>query len=249
MTCCYRTRGPNGPVQKTAGEARVSRAPAHPELEEALVRARDGDEAAFVALYRHIQPMILRYTAALVGGEAEDVTAEAWLQVTRDLHRFEGTLDGFRGWVATIARHRALDHLRARSRRPVTLDDLAMLADRPGSDDTAADAIDRMQTARAVALVATLPREQAEAVLLRAVVGLDVPTAAEVLGKRPVAVRVAAHRGLKRLAAALGTRPATLPDPTQASGASAPAAGTPVRTPSRSGRPAAGPAVALPSLV
>ena len=43
-------------------------------------------------------------------------------------------------------------------------------------------------------------RDQAEAVLLRAVVGLDAATAAEVLGKRPGAVRVAAHRGLRRLA-------------------------------------------------
>ena len=42
--------------------------------------------------------------------------------------------------------------------------------------------------------------------LLRAVVGLDVAQAAAVLGKRPVAVRVAAHRGLRRLAAALAAR-------------------------------------------
>jgi len=55
-------------------------------------------------------------------------------------------------------------------------------------------------TAAAIALIATLPREQAEAVLLRAVVGLDAVTAGQVLGKRPGAVRVAAHRGLKTLA-------------------------------------------------
>ncbi len=175
-------------------------------LEAALVGARAGDELAFVTLYRQLHPMILRYTAALVGGDAEDVSAEAWLQVARDIRRFEGDFDGFRGWVATIARHRAVDHLRARARRPVVLDDLVGVADRPGCDDTAADALERLQTTRAVALVASLPREQAEAVLLRAVVGLDVGAAAQVLGKRPVAVRVAAHRGLKRLAAQLETR-------------------------------------------
>jgi RNA polymerase sigma-70 factor (ECF subfamily) len=37
-------------------------------------------------------------------------------------------------------------------------------------------------------------------VLLRAVIGLDATTAGQVLGKRPGAVRVAAHRGLRRLA-------------------------------------------------
>jgi len=40
-------------------------------------------------------------------------------------------------------------------------------------------------------------------VLLRVVVGLDAVTAAKVLGKRPGAVRVAAHRGLRTLAARL----------------------------------------------
>jgi RNA polymerase sigma-70 factor (ECF subfamily) len=75
--------------------------------------------------------------------------------------------------------------------------------DRPGTDDTAGAALERLHTAQAVALVATLPREQAEAVMLRAVVGLDAVTAAQVLGKRPTAVRVASHRGLRRLAAAL----------------------------------------------
>ena len=41
--------------------------------------------------------------------------------------------------------------------------------------------------------------DQAEAVLLRAVLGLDAITAGQVLGKRPGAIRTAAHRGLKTL--------------------------------------------------
>ncbi|HTX28443.1 MAG TPA: sigma factor-like helix-turn-helix DNA-binding protein, partial [Streptosporangiaceae bacterium] len=44
---------------------------------------------------------------------------------------------------------------------------------------------------------------QAEAVLLRAVLGLDAATAAKVLGKRPGAVRTAAYRGLHTLATRL----------------------------------------------
>jgi RNA polymerase sigma-70 factor (ECF subfamily) len=45
-----------------------------------------------------------------------------------------------------------------------------------------------------------LPPDQAEAVLLRAVIGLDATTAAHVLGKRPGAIRTAAYRGLRTLA-------------------------------------------------
>ena len=67
-----------------------------------------------------------------------------------------------------------------------------------------------MSTRHALELIAALPREQAEAVLLRAVVGLDSTTAGQVLGKSATAVRVAAHRGLKalgkRLAAETQTR-------------------------------------------
>jgi RNA polymerase sigma-70 factor (ECF subfamily) len=177
------------------------------DVAAALAGALDGDEAAFVVLYRDLHPRILRYAATLVGPDAEDVASEAWLQVARDLRGFVGDLDGFRGWVATITRNRAFDHLRAASRRPVVLDDLVDQLERPGADDTAMAALERLHTAQAVALVATLPREQAEAVMLRAVVGLDAVTAARVLGKRPTAVRVACHRGLRRLASQLATRP------------------------------------------
>ena len=48
-------------------------------------------------------------------------------------------------------------------------------------------------------MIARLPRDQSEAVLLRVVVGLDAISAAKVLGKRPGAVRTACYRGLRRL--------------------------------------------------
>jgi RNA polymerase sigma-70 factor (ECF subfamily) len=68
------------------------------------------------------------------------------------------------------------------------------------ADDTAGQALEAMSTDRVVALIASLPPEQAEAVLLRVVVGLDARAAGAVLGKRAGAVRTAAHRGLRRLA-------------------------------------------------
>jgi len=48
-----------------------------------------------------------------------------------------------------------------------------------------------MTAEAALALIATLPRNQAEAVMLRAVISLDANAAAQVLGKRPGAVRTA----------------------------------------------------------
>jgi RNA polymerase sigma-70 factor, ECF subfamily len=170
------------------------------DLAGVVGRAQQGDAEAFRLLYRDIQPRLLRYLHALAGQDAEDIASETWLQVTRDLPGFTGTYDGFRGWVATIARHRALDHLRRTTRRPPALalpaEDLAAW---PATADTAQTALDAVATASAIALIATLPPDQAEAVLLRAVLGLDAATAAHVLGKRPGAIRTAAHRGLKTL--------------------------------------------------
>jgi len=170
------------------------------DLADAVGRAQQGDAEAFRLLYRDIQPRLLRYLHALAGQDAEDIASETWLQVTRDLPSFTGTYDGFRGWVATIARHRALDHLRKNARRPPALalpaEDLAAW---PAAADTAQSALDAVATGNAVALIATLPPDQAEAVLLRAVLGLDAATAGHVLGKRAGAVRTAAHRGLKTL--------------------------------------------------
>jgi RNA polymerase sigma-70 factor, ECF subfamily len=175
---------------------------------EAVRRAQRGDPEAFRAVYRDIQPRLLRYLHALVGQDAEDVAAETWLQITRDLPGFAGDYDHFRGWAATIARHRALDHLRAAARRPpqvpVPAEDMAGW---PAADDTAQHAIDAVATDAALALINTLPPDQAEAVLLRAVLGLDARTAAQVLGKRPGAVRTAAHRGLRTLAQQLERAP------------------------------------------
>lgn len=168
------------------------------ELERYLSEARAGNQAAFAELYRDAQPRLLRYAASIVGQDAEDVTGEAWLQIARDLHRFDGDLMGFRGWTVQIVRNRAMDHLRVAQRRPSTpLEEF--LLDRPADFDTEARAAENLTTRTALRLIAQLPRDQAEAVLLRTVVGLDGTTAAAILGKRAGAVRVAAHRGLKAL--------------------------------------------------
>ncbi|MFF3733752.1 RNA polymerase sigma factor [Streptomyces sp. NPDC002476] len=171
------------------------------ELTAAVLAAQGGDEDAFRTVYRAVQPRLLGYIRTLVGeSDAEDVASEAWLQIARDLDRFSGDADRFRGWAARIARNRALDHLRMRGRRPAIGGDESELSDRPAASDTADEAMEALATGSTMSLIAQLPQDQAEAVVLRVVVGLDAKSAAQTLGKRPGAVRTAAHRGLKRLA-------------------------------------------------
>jgi RNA polymerase sigma-70 factor (ECF subfamily) len=169
-------------------------------LADALAAALRGDEAGFSVLWIALQPPLLRYLRVLVGESAEDVASETWLQAARDLRHFRGDLSGFRVWLFRIARNRGIDDRRRLRRRgedpydPADQDHLAV------SPDAEREAIDRLGTGWALEVIATLPPDQAEAVMLRVVAGLDVAQTAQVLGKRPGAVRVAAMRGLRRLA-------------------------------------------------
>lgn len=187
------------------GEARLHR---HTRMDDealgdAVARARAGEEAAFGVVYRELHPMLLGYLRGLIGDDADDIASETWHDIVRDLGAFRGGGQSFRGWAATIARHRALDHVRRGRVRPRTtvLDEsvVDMVAERTSARDSEGAALENISTARALSLIAELPRDQAEAVLLRVVLGLNGPMAAEVLGKRPGAVRTASHRGLMRL--------------------------------------------------
>ncbi|MEV0899318.1 RNA polymerase sigma factor [Actinoplanes sp. NPDC049802] len=176
------------------------------DLDDVLAAAQSGDEQAFRLLYRAQQPALVRYLRVLVGEDAEDVASESWLQIARDLRTFSGDWDGFRGWTATIARHRAMDLLRARRRRPQAIAPVEFLTEMSAADDTADRAMELVGTDAAVALIATLPPEMAEAVMLRVVVGLDATSTGRILGRRAGAVRTAAYRGLRQLAAKLAQR-------------------------------------------
>jgi len=151
-------------------------------------------------LWHALNPLVLRYLRVVVGQAADDVASETWLQAAHELRRFRGDADGFRVWLFRVARHRALEELRRSGRRREDPAGLFGVDDRVSRDDPAREAVERMATRRALRLIAELPANQAEAVMLRVVVGMDVTQTAEVLGKRPGAIRVAAMRGLRRLA-------------------------------------------------
>jgi RNA polymerase sigma-70 factor, ECF subfamily len=179
------------------------------DLDEALRAALDGDEDAFKIVFRDLQPRLIRYLRALVDVDAEDVAAETWSHIARDYRSFSGDYGGFRSWAATIARNRAMDLLRRRRRRPEDLNPTEELIDLVGRDYTAPEALDRISTAEAIALIATLPRHMAEAVLLRVIVDLDAGETARVLDTSPGAIRTATYRGLRKLAEHLANSPHT----------------------------------------
>jgi RNA polymerase sigma-70 factor, ECF subfamily len=174
-----------------------------PDLGRPDLGAADEADRAFSELWRDANPVLLRYLRVIAPETAEDIAADTWVQVVRGLGAFRGDEAAWRAWLFTIARHRAIDEGRRRSRRPVVSVPEVADVTSPDNPDPADLVLEKLSTRAAVALIATLPRLQAEVILLRVVAGLDTPTVARLVGRSPGAVRVAAHRGLRQLAATL----------------------------------------------
>jgi RNA polymerase sigma-70 factor, ECF subfamily len=176
----------------------------------ALAAAQDGDEAAFAVLWRDGNPALLRYLRAVAPDAAEDIAAETWVQVVRGLAGFCGDEQSWRSWLFTTARRRAIDESRRRSRHRTTPLAEVLGTREPRMADAAGLAMENMGTAAAIAVISALPPPQAEVILLRVLAGLDTEAVARIVGKSPGAVRVAAHRGLRRLARTFAVTGVTL---------------------------------------
>ncbi len=128
-----------------------------------------------------------------VGREgAEDCFQETFLAALRGYPRL-GDGRNLRGWLITIAHRKAIDHHRARGRRPLPV---AEIAEQPSWDPEPEDGI--------WAAVGALPPKQRAAVTLRYASDLPHAEIAAALGCSPEAARRSLHEGIKRLRRELG---------------------------------------------
>ena len=163
-----------------------------------LNAAKRGDEDAFALIWKEYQPGLLRYLRVKSGAVADDLAADTWLRVARALPTFEGDEHGFRAWLFTAARNRLTDWYRRPESRLASIDIAALMA-LPARNNVELEADENAATARSLDLIAKLPHDQAEAVMLRTISGLSVSATAEVMGRSVGSVRVLCHRGLRRL--------------------------------------------------
>ena len=175
-----------------------------------LAAAQAGSEQDFAQLWRDSNPALLRYLRVLAPEAAEDIAAETWVQVVRGLPGFRGDEQGWRAWLFTISRRRVLDERRRRARRPAIPLDEVPESGLPDVGDAAELAVEHLSTRAVLALLTGLPALQAEVILLRVVAGLDTESVASMVGRSPGAVRVAAHRGLRRLSQIVAEQGVTL---------------------------------------
>lgn len=162
--------------------------------DEIVAAAKEGDSDAWRELYRaHASRLLLWLRTRNSGEESpEDIASSAWLVAAEKIAGFHGTSEDFAGWLFGIARNHAANARRRAARRSqVALGDDSSPDPGPESASSESDWARR--------LLATLPERERDVVTCREVLDMDVSTTATALSISPVAVRVAHHRGLKRL--------------------------------------------------
>lgn len=172
------------------------------ELLRQWVRAAAaGDQRAFAALHARYAGMVHAILLArLSPADAEDQVQEVFLVAWTKLAQLDDAA-GLGAWLATIARHRAVDVWRRR--RPTeALPSAAALDAWP--DAHAASSSDVAEVRNVLAAIQRLPEAYRETLVMRLVEGMSGPEIAEVTGLEPGSVRINLHRGMKLLREALG---------------------------------------------
>lgn len=148
----------------------------------------------FEEIVRAHGPMVLRVCRAVLGpDEAEDAWSETFLAALRAYPRLRAD-SNVEAWLVTIAHRKALDHIRAASRRAITLPELPERPDpldgasppRPADDDL-------------WAALRALPHKQRATVVYHHVVGLPYRDVARIVGGSEAAARRAAADGIATL--------------------------------------------------
>lgn len=159
-----------------------------------LDRARRGDSDSLADLWSIYQPQLLRLLRARGRSAAEDIASQVWIDVDRNLERFEGDGVAFRSWIFTIAGRRAIDGARRTSRRAEIMSPNGPLLENSIAVDPLDNSLDDV-----LALLETLQPIAAEVVMLRVVHDLPVAEVAKITGRTETNVRVIASRALDRL--------------------------------------------------
>ncbi|MFW2513369.1 RNA polymerase sigma factor [Demequina sp. SO4-13] len=172
-----------------------------------LAAARQGVTWAWESIYRDLYGPLHGYARGFgLGDDLEDLLSETFLNIARDIHRFEGDEDRFRAWAFTIARRRIQDAWRARGRTVAIADgaDPSTVADERFLGDVESEALSDLSMMELRAVIRGLSANQREVLMLRVVADMSVKDTAQVLHKSEGAIRVLQNRAVRALRVALG---------------------------------------------
>lgn len=166
-----------------------------------------GEESAWADLYREFAGPITGYLVSRGVTEAEDLAGEVFLQLARDIHRFEGDRESFRSWVFVIVHRRMIDWRRTMVRRPLTVSE--NLQETSGGN-VEEEAIEQLENDQLVRIFKVLTDDQRDVLALRVVADLTLEQTATVTGKSIGAVKALQSRALSAVKAALDDGSVTL---------------------------------------
>lgn len=157
--------------------------------------AKSGADWAWGELYRELAGPVTGYLRSRGAPDPEDLCSEVFLQIARDIHRFEGDEDNFRSWVFVIAHRRLIDDRRARSRRPDTVDDGSAALEYEGGD-VEEEVMAQLSEAGIAEVLGTLTDDQRNVLALRIIADLSLEETATVMNKRVGAIKALQRRAL-----------------------------------------------------
>jgi RNA polymerase sigma-70 factor (ECF subfamily) len=169
---------------------------AQPTVEALVLRAVNGDVAAFTALYDHFYDRVYRHVYYRVGRieDAEDLTQQVFLHAWRALRRFRPNGSPFVAWLFTIAHHLVINHYRrTKMTRQLPENMVAARAEVYPDHDL------RLDQERVRAAIRRLKPDQQQVVIMRFLEDLPHRDIAAALGKSEANVRVIQHRALQEL--------------------------------------------------
>src|SRR5215469_12498029 len=157
--------------------------------EELIRAAAQGGRGAFGELYQRYARLVHGILLARVPpAEAEDLVQDVFMQAMRRMNELR-TVAAFRGWLAAIARHRAIDYYRERGMAKLASDARQRAVDGGGTLDGLV----------LLDLIRHLPEAYRETMILRLVEGMTGPEIARETGLTSESVRVNLCRGMKML--------------------------------------------------
>ena len=188
-------RGLDGPP---GGSATVS-PDNHALGDEELVDRAQRDPGEFAPLYRRYIRPIYGYCLLRLGNRerAEDATSQTFERALAALPRYRAK--SFRGWLFRIAHNVVIDAQRARSGMPIE-EAWSVADDHPTPEQLALDADAELSVRK---LLAHLSEDQREVIELD-LAGVSGPEIAEILDRRPGAVRALRFRAYARLREIVG---------------------------------------------
>ena len=181
-----------------------------PNQDAALIeRIRGGERAAFIVFYDRYSPLLFSVAARVLGErkEAEDVLQEVMLVIWNKSGDYDPQLGTLSSWAVAVTRNKALDRLRARTRRQRLIEEAAILAG--DSDATSYPSANEIVHGRERAellrdALKELPADQRMAIELAFFTGLSQSDIAERLQQPLGTVKARIRRGMLRLREQLG---------------------------------------------